>query len=101
MVYETLRTETINPFSITDNRLMIDHCSLEDLSGEELVNYFISSIDDTFPYKNERQNMIYNTTIFILTQSLELNLYPDRTKAFVRIYDILLPVLSNRSKHQA
>jgi len=96
MVYETLRTETINPFSITGNRLVIDPCIMEDLSGEELVNYFISSIDEYFPYKTERQNMIYNTTIFILTQSLDLNLYPDRTKAFVRIYDILLPVLSNR-----
>lgn len=96
MVYETLKTEAINPFSITENGLMFDLYIMEDLSGEELVNYFISSIDESFPYKNERQNMIYNTTIFILTQSLDLNLYPDRTKAFVRIYDILLPVLSNR-----
>ena len=96
MVYETLTTETINPFSIADNRLMIDPYIMEDLSGEELVNYFISCIDDNYPYKSERQNMIYNTTIFILTQSLDLNLYADRTKAFVRIFDILIPVLSNR-----
>lgn len=96
MVYETLSTETANPFSIVDNRLMIDPCILEDLSGEELINYFISSIDDCYPHKSERQNMIYNTSIFILTQSLDLNLYPDRTKAFIRIFDILIPVLSNR-----
>ena len=96
MVYETLRTETTNPFSLSDHRLMIDPFIMEDLSGEELINYFISSIDDAYPNKNERQNMIYNTSIFILTQSLDLNLYPDRTKAFIRIFDVLIPVLTNR-----
>lgn len=96
MEYETLRTDTINPFSIANQHLMIDAFIMEDLSGDELINYFISTIDEAYPYKNERQNMIYNTSIFILTQSLDLNLYPDRTKAFMRIFDILIPVLSNR-----
>jgi hypothetical protein len=94
-MYET-RTETTNPFAIADGRLLMDTYIMDDLSGEELTSCFISMIDETYPYKNERQNMIYNTTIFILTQSLDLNLYPDRTKAFLRIFDILLPVLSNR-----
>jgi hypothetical protein len=96
MVCDTLRTEIRNPFSVSEDRLTIDSFIMEELSGDELTNYFISMIDEVYPYKTERQNMIYNTSIFILTQSLDLNLYPDRTKAFIRIYDILYPVLSNR-----
>jgi hypothetical protein len=94
MVYDTVNTATQNPFAIANgNQLFIDHYALEDLPNQELINYFVSLIDETFPYRNEGKNMIYNTSIFILTQSLDLNLYEDRTKAFVRIYDVLQPIL--------
>ncbi|MDB5272849.1 MAG: hypothetical protein JWO58_1216 [Chitinophagaceae bacterium] len=95
MVHTLLNTETMNPFSMVEkNQLMIDEYVLESLPSDELINYFVSFIDDTYHYKNERQNMIYNTSIFILTQSLELNLYKDRKNAFTRIFDVLYPVLS-------
>ena len=95
MMYETLNAVEVNPFSIEKGEeLVIDQYILDKLSNAELVNYFISLVDEEFPYKKKSQEMIYNTSIFILTQSLDLNLYEDRTKAFERVFGILIPVLT-------
>ena len=84
-----------SPFTISDgNKLSVNGDALYHLSDEELMNCFKQFIDHIFPHKRKHQQMVCENCIFILAQSLRLQLYEDKTKVFNRLFEILYTVLS-------
>lgn len=90
-----LKTETVNPFTISSAKeLFIDGNILEYLSDEEVLYFFGQLIDQVCPNQKEYQKMVYQNCVDIITQSLRLKLYQDKTIPFTRIFNILYVTLS-------